>query len=288
MRCHNCGQEVPEGTRFCGFCGQKLVADGRPREPSPAFNEDAPTTLEAPPRLPEPSRGGSIPLATQPPIGPVAGGGSVYPPQAPRSRRGWWIAGIGALVVVAIVVCVAGVLVLRPGDLLGQLGLRGPSAPPATSAPFVPPTSSSASIAFTVENQAASTICFVRISPTDNPEWGDDWLRSDIIPAGASHGFDLPPGEYDLRAEFCDGGEPEIVWAVDLTADRLWVVTGGGGVAATQIGGGQQPPGGDVTLTVYNQGSTTVCFMRISPTTESTWGDDWLGSSVIGAGGTFP
>lgn len=284
MRCHNCGQEVPEGTRFCGYCGQVLATESTPRpatRPRGPFNEDAPTTLEPPPDvrpagapMPAPRAGPPLQAATPPP-----------PQSPPRRRSGLWIAGIGALVVVALAACVAGVVFLRPADLFDQF--FRPRAAPPTSVPYVPVEPVTTTISFTVQNQGASTICFIRISPTDIPEWGDDWLGSATIAVGSSYVFQVPPAEYDLRAEFCGGGEPEIMWDVDLTADRVWVVTGGGGVVATPIVSGQQPQSGDVTLTVVNQGSTTVCYMRISPTSQSTWGDDWLGSSVIPAGDSF-
>ena len=44
MKCPNCNGEVPEGKRFCGHCGQRLV----PIEPRPMtadFDDDAPTML---------------------------------------------------------------------------------------------------------------------------------------------------------------------------------------------------------------------------------------------------
>jgi hypothetical protein len=54
MRCPNCGQEIPEGKKFCGFCGTRLAPPepetppsepGAPPEDAPAFDEEAPTSL---------------------------------------------------------------------------------------------------------------------------------------------------------------------------------------------------------------------------------------------------
>lgn len=42
-------------------------------------------------------------------------------------------------------------------------------------------------------------------------------------------------------------------------------------------GGGGGPSGGNLTL--VNNSGETVCFVYISPTTDDTWNDDWLGSS---------
>ena len=44
---------------------------------------------------------------------------------------------------------------------------------------------------------------------------------------------------------------------------------------------------GNATLTVVNNTSSTVCFMRISPATSSDWGQDWLGSSMISSGSSY-
>lgn len=37
--------------------------------------------------------------------------------------------------------------------------------------------------------------------------------------------------------------------------------------------------GGSGNLTLVNNSGTTVCYVYISPTSDTTWGDDWLGSS---------
>jgi len=127
-------------------------------------------------------------------------------------------------------------------------------------------------IALTVVNQSSSTICYMRISPTSSSSWGDDWLGADTIAAGSSYTFYVPSGNYDLRAEFCGGGQAE-EYGVGLYSDQYWYVTGGGSSG-----------GGTVNLTVYNGTGNTIWYLYISPTTSSSWGDDWLGSSTLSAG----
>ena len=127
-------------------------------------------------------------------------------------------------------------------------------------------------VTLTVINSSASTVCYMRISPTTSSTWGDDWLGADTISTGASHNFTVPSGSYDLRAEFCGGGDL-VQWAIPLTGNMTWTLTSGGSSG-----------GGNATLTVINSTSSTVCYMRISPTTSSVWGDDWLGSSTIASG----
>ena len=47
MRCPNCNSEVPEGKRFCGYCGRRLTpAEASAAPPVPdAFDDEAPTQL---------------------------------------------------------------------------------------------------------------------------------------------------------------------------------------------------------------------------------------------------
>jgi hypothetical protein len=130
-------------------------------------------------------------------------------------------------------------------------------------------------VTLTVINSSASTVCYMRISPTTSSTWGDDWLGSDTIASGASYNFTVPSGSYDLRAEFCGGGDL-VQWNVSLATNMTWTLTGGGSSG-----------GGNASLTVINNATSTVCFMRISPTTSSVWGDDWLGSSTIPSGGSY-
>ncbi|MCJ7708436.1 MAG: hypothetical protein MUO38_12560, partial [Anaerolineales bacterium] len=126
----------------------------------------------------------------------------------------------------------------------------------------------------TVINSTSSTVCYMRISPTTSSVWGDDWLGSSTIASGASHNFSVPSGSYDLRAEFCGGGEATQM-GVSITGSITWTLTGTPGGSSD---------GGNSTLRVVNSTSSTVCYMRISPTTSSVWGDDWLGSSTIASG----
>jgi hypothetical protein len=75
----------------------------------------------------------------------------------------------------------------------------------------------------TVVNQTSESVCYMRISPTSVSTWGDDWLGADTIPSGASYTFYVTPGDYDVRAEYCGGGEME--WrGVDLSGSVTWTL----------------------------------------------------------------
>jgi hypothetical protein len=48
--------------------------------------------------------------------------------------------------------------------------------------------------------------------------------------------------------------------------------------------------GGEVPLTLVNDSPHTVCYVRMSPSTDNNWGDDWLGPRETipsGGGRTF-
>ncbi|MCJ7707464.1 MAG: hypothetical protein MUO38_07580, partial [Anaerolineales bacterium] len=88
--------------------------------------------------------------------------------------------------------------------------------------------SSGGNVTLTVVNSSASTVCYMRISPTTSSVWGDDWLGADTISIGASYNFTVPSGSYDLRAEFCGGGGQLVQWGISLASNMTWTLTGGG------------------------------------------------------------
>jgi len=48
-------------------------------------------------------------------------------------------------------------------------------------------------------------VCWLFISPRVTSFWGDDWLGGDdVLRPGESRSFDLPPANYDIRAEDCE------------------------------------------------------------------------------------
>jgi hypothetical protein len=144
----------------------------------------------------------------------------------------------------------------------------------------VPPPSTGDS-PVTLVNQSGQTVCYVRISPSTETTWGDDWLGSDTVSAGGSYTFYVAPDTYDLRAEDCSNTPIQEDYGIAITAaGYTWTVTG--------TGGSVPPPStGDSPVTLLNQSGQTVCYVRISPSTETTWGADWLGSDTVSAGGSY-
>lgn len=77
MRCMNCGRELPEGSRFCQYCGGRLTEQAPPRPPEGA---PRPGPIPTPPPVPG-ERAGD---ATKP--GPVPPQGGAQPKDAPKPK----------------------------------------------------------------------------------------------------------------------------------------------------------------------------------------------------------
>ncbi len=128
----------------------------------------------------------------------------------------------------------------------------------------------------TLYNNSNSTVCYVYISPSTSSSWGSDWLGTDVVPAGSSYTFYVTPGTYDYKATDCSGNTLASEFGVYLSGSHTWTITGGGSSG-----------GGTATIYAYNNSSSTVCYVYISPSTSSSWGSDWLGSDVMPAGSSY-
>ena len=77
MRCMNCGRELPDGSRFCQYCGGRLTEQAPPRPP-----EGAPRPGPIP--TPPPGPGERAEGAPRP--GPVPPQGGAQPKDAPKPK----------------------------------------------------------------------------------------------------------------------------------------------------------------------------------------------------------
>lgn len=77
MRCMNCGRELPEGSRFCQYCGGRLTEQAPPRPP-----EGAPR----PGPIPTPPPGPGERAGDAPKPGPVSPQGGAQPKDAPKPK----------------------------------------------------------------------------------------------------------------------------------------------------------------------------------------------------------
>ena len=131
-------------------------------------------------------------------------------------------------------------------------------------------------ITVTMINQSSSPVCYVLIGPSTNQYWGSDWLgSSEIIEAGGSRDFAVPPGQqYDFQALDCNENPLQQDSQIMVTEQGFtWMVTGTYTAPPTPDQSG--PP----TVRLQNVGSVPVCSVNMSPSTQSTWGPNWLGSS---------
>jgi len=70
------------------------------------------------------------------------------------------------------------------------------------SAPVEPGSAGDSSLQ--VINQSGIDICYLLISPNTASVWGEDWLGSQILPAGSDQTFTLDAGTWDVLALDCD------------------------------------------------------------------------------------
>ena len=94
MRCMNCGRELPDGSRFCQYCGGRLTEQAPPRPPEGAPRPGPIPTPppgpgeragDAPKPGPVPPQGGAQPKDAPKP-GPVPPQGGAQPKDAPKPK----------------------------------------------------------------------------------------------------------------------------------------------------------------------------------------------------------
>jgi hypothetical protein len=150
-----------------------------------------------------------------------------------------------------------------------------PSPPPPTAIPTATPTPAPSPtpaaiptpaptlIPVNLRNESIQAICSVYISAAGSGEWGDNWLEeTETIEPMRSQIFQVEEGTYDLQAMDCDGNELDVQYDIELSGMPTWTVS-----MET------------VSLTLYNDSGTTICYVYISPSADTSWGDDRLGSA---------
>lgn len=79
----------------------------------------------------------------------------------------------------------------------------------------------------TLNNNSGTSICTVYISPVTDQYWDTQGNRLGFnnIAAGGSYTFTgFAAGDYDLRADDCNGNEVDIEWGVTITGPVTWNV----------------------------------------------------------------
>ena len=62
-----------------------------------------------------------------------------------------------------------------------------------------------------IHNGSARTVCYLRVSPVSDPNWGPDQLGRHVLNPGDSFVAALPMGGWDFRAEDCQGAEVNVL-----------------------------------------------------------------------------
>jgi hypothetical protein len=137
------------------------------------------------------------------------------------------------------------------------------------------PASSSANGSITVVNACTTAaIHRIRYKLASDASWGDDRLGATetISQGGGRRTFSVPPGAYNLRAEFGDGRSVDANQVAQVSAggESTWTLSD----AAPSMG----------RLLVVNGSGQSVYRVRFKPTTASEWGIDQLGSDTIADG----
>lgn len=144
---------------------------------------------------------------------------------------------------------------------------------------------------FNIVNRAGETINEIYVTSVQINSWGQDLLGANVLPNGQSFPVRLPPNqcENDIRVVYASGRNEERrrINTCPLTE----VVFGNQQPQAggTGKGGGQGAAAqtGNPSFNLVNRTNKTIQVVRASLATESSWGDDRLGTSVIPPGGTF-
>ncbi len=158
-----------------------------------------------------------------------------------------------------------GVLLLSTQACGDGEALEGEEAAPGSG------DSASTSTLTVTNNTQTITICYLYISPTGEADWGEDKLQGTQVAPGEKYTLEVEPGTYDLKASDCDGTNETTREAQDLSTSSEWILTQ------------------DVSYTlniINNTRDYTFCYLYVSPSDSSDWGEDYLQGVQIAPGGT--
>jgi hypothetical protein len=95
------------------------------------------------------------------------------------------------------------------------------------------------------------------------------------VPNGGTFTFPVTAGCYDLKAEDSGHNIIETEMGVNVSGTYHWYVTS------------SAPPPSSASIVLHNNSGGTIWYAYVSACTDSSWGDDDLGSSTVPNGGTF-
>jgi hypothetical protein len=142
----------------------------------------------------------------------------------------------------------------------------------------------------TLQNNSAWSIYELYVSPTSESQWGPDQLGTEVVSIGESYELTgVPCGSYDIKLVDEDG-DVCVMNAVDVCAGSSTWEIDSDDLLACQAGTTTTTTttastGGSITI--ENQSAWAIYRFYLSPVTDSTWGDDQLGTEVISTGESF-
>ncbi len=127
-----------------------------------------------------------------------------------------------------------------------------------------------------VTNNSSYTITQLYVSPSTDTIWGLNCLENYTIEPGANHRLSgILPGVYDMKASENSGRTTTRMGVTFEIGETVsWVVT-------------DDDFSGAARLVVVNNSSYTIGYLFVSPSSDSTWGSNQLGTFVISPGDSF-
>ena len=164
--------------------------------------------------------------------------------------------------------CLIGVIALGLMTIVGSNGGGGGGTAATTTTTTLAPATGELKIV----NNTSKTFTTVYLSPTTATTWGSDQCTHTISPGETWTLTLVTPNDYDLRVVFTDGAAYELR-GFSIVAGQTYTLT----LTDSNILG---------TLKIVNNTSKTFAIVYLSPTTQTTWGDDRC-THVIGPGDTW-
>ncbi len=219
--CPACGSPIDESAVFCATCGLLLAAGERSRATAQADGNSDPAPIPPPPpagpltrpAVPPPPAGPLTeadlpPTTTMTPVGPPTeimptpqwDGGAAS--DRPSSRPPWWLLGVAALLLVAIVAGIVAIANTGDDDTSDD---TLPSTVPPSSTPAAPATTAATptSVSSSTSTAPTSTTATTSVAPTTTAPPTTAGLTTTLAP-GAVPG-DLGLAGRPMRKPACDG-----------------------------------------------------------------------------------
>jgi len=139
---------------------------------------------------------------------------------------------------------------------------------------FVQPgiTNAAGTTTLTIVNDGDQEIYWVYPRPSDTAQWCKDLLGADTIQPGATWRTRITVGTYDLAAEDPTGAVIGQLDGIAIQQPYTWHV-------------GQQDA--KVSVSERNEQAEALCELYLSPSTDSEWGENRLGSTPLDRGATW-